>query len=70
MAAGEMSSKRSRENQPESEQESKLIIGWREVISIPEWGILKLRAKMDTGARSSAIDVASSEILPEGRVRF
>ncbi len=65
-----MSSKRSRENQPESEQESKLIIGWREMISIPEWGIPKLRAKMDTGARSSAIDVASSEILPEGRVRF
>jgi len=67
---GDMSSKRSREDQPESEQESKLIIGWREMISIPEWGIIKLRAKMDTGARSSAIDVASSEILPEGRVRF
>ncbi len=65
-----MSSKRSRENQPESEQESKLIIGWREVISIPEWGITELRAKMDTGARSSAIDGASSEILPKGRIRF
>ena len=65
-----MSSKRSRENQPESEQDSKLIIGWREMISIPEWGITELRAKMDTGARSSAIDVANSEILPEGRVRF
>ena len=59
-----MSSKRSRENQPESEQESKLIIGWREMISIPEWGITKLRAKMDTGARSSAIDaVPSGEIF-------
>ena len=68
--AGEMSRKRSQKNQPESQQESKLIIGWREMISIPEWGITKLRAKMDTGARSSAIDVASSEILPKGRVRF
>ncbi len=65
-----MSSKQSREDQPESKQNSKLIIGWRETISIPEWGITELRAKMDTGARSSAIDVASSEILPEGRVRF
>jgi len=65
-----MSSERSREDQPESEQNNKLIIGWRETISIPEWGITELRAKMDTGARSSAIDVASSEILPEGRVRF
>ncbi len=67
---GDMNSKRSRENQLESEQESKLIIGWREMIAIPDWGIPELRAKMDTGARSSAIDVASSEILPEGRVRF
>ena len=65
-----MSSKRSRENQTASQRESKLIIGWRETIAIPEWGIPELRAKMDTGARSSAIDVASSEILPEGRVRF
>ncbi len=65
-----MSRKRSRENQLEAEQDSKLIIGWRETISIPEWGITELRAKMDTGARSSAIDVASSKILPEGRVRF
>ena len=65
-----MSSKRSRKSPTESQQESKLVIGWRETISIPEWGIPKLHAKMDTGARSSAIDVASSEILPEGRVRF
>ncbi len=65
-----MSSKRNRENQPVSQQDSKLVIGWREMISIPEWGIPNLRAKMDTGARSSAIDVSSSEILPEGRVRF
>jgi hypothetical protein len=70
VAAGKMSSKQSREDQPESTQNSKLVIGWRETISIPEWGITELRAKMDTGARSSAIDVASSEILPEGRVRF
>jgi len=70
VAAGKMSSERSREDQPESEQNNKLIIGWRETISIPEWGITELRAKMDTGARSSAIDVASSEILPGGRVRF
>ena len=65
-----MSGERSQENQPESQHGSKLTIGWREMISIPEWGITKLRAKIDTGARSSAIDVASSEILPKGRVRF
>lgn len=61
---------RNRENQTGPKQVDKLIIGWREMISIPEWGIPKLRAKMDTGARSSAIDVASSEILPGDRVRF
>jgi hypothetical protein len=49
---------------------AKLVIGWREVISIPEWGIERLLAKADTGARSSAIDVAQIEELPGDRVRF
>ena len=46
------------------------IIGWREVIAIPEWGISALEAKVDTGARSSALDVTRIEELPGDRVRF
>ena len=44
-------------------------IGWREWASLPDWGI-EIRAKADTGARSSAIDCSSIEELPYNRVRF
>jgi hypothetical protein len=46
-----------------------VIIGWREWVSLPEWN-LELKAKADTGARSSAIDCSSIEELPGDLVRF
>jgi hypothetical protein len=46
------------------------VIGWNEYVEIPEWGIRRLRAKVDTGARSSALHVERIEVLPRGRVRF
>ena len=48
----------------------RLIIGRREWVSAPEWGIDRLRAKIDTGARTSAIHVSSIEDLDNGRLRF
>jgi hypothetical protein len=48
---------------------SQVIIGWREWASLPDWN-LELRAKADTGARSSAIDCTKIEELPGERVRF
>lgn len=44
-------------------------IGWREWASLPEWD-LEVRAKADTGARSSAIDCSDIEELDGDRVRF
>jgi len=47
-----------------------ILIGWNEYVDIPQWGIKRLRAKMDTGARSSALHVENIEELSRGRVRF
>lgn len=49
---------------------SRPVIGWREVVRLPEWGIKAVEAKIDTGARTSAIHVGEVHRLPRGRVRF
>jgi hypothetical protein len=55
---------------PSQSNDRRMRIGWREVIALPDWGIKRLRAKSDTGARSSAIDVTNIRELPGDRVRF
>lgn len=46
------------------------MIGLAEYVDLPDWGVLRLRAKVDTGARSSALHVDDLRELPRGRVRF
>jgi hypothetical protein len=40
--------------------------GRREYVEFPEWGIGKVRAKVDTGARTSALGVARYELERNG----
>jgi hypothetical protein len=48
-----------------------LLIGWKEWIDFPAWGIKSVRAKIDTGARTTALNVCDyllTEVSP-GRFR-
>lgn len=46
------------------------IIGWKERIELPEWGLSSVLTKIDTGAQTSSIDATDIEVLPRGRIRF
>ncbi|MFB8790619.1 MAG: RimK/LysX family protein [Potamolinea sp.] len=55
------------------QQEQLPIIGWREYLALPELGISQVKAKIDTGARSSALhafDVETFYSLGKQMVRF
>lgn len=41
------------------------VLGWKERASLPEWHISRLRVKLDTGARTSAIHVSRMETVGE-----
>lgn len=44
------------------------VLGWKEQAALPEWGITRLRAKLDTGARTSALHVEDMEEVGEHAV--
>jgi hypothetical protein len=39
-----------------------LVIGWKEYVDFVDWGIRRVKVKIDTGARTSALDVTSYEL--------
>jgi hypothetical protein len=44
---------------------SPLLIGWKEYVDFVDWRLRRVKAKIDTGARTSALDVLSYELREE-----
>lgn len=59
------------EHRPDNgDGDARAVVGWREYIALPEWGVEHIKTKIDTGARTSAIDVADLVLLSNERARF
>lgn len=57
-------------SQPVARGTDRVLIGVAEMVELPDWGIRPFPAKVDTGARSSALHVESLQRRPGGKVRF
>lgn len=43
------------------------VLGWKEDAALPDWGVDRLRVKLDTGAKTSAIHVNTIQEVGEHR---
>ena len=46
------------------------MLGWREWLALPELGLAAVRAKVDTGARTSSLHVEHAEVFEQGGIEM
>jgi hypothetical protein len=66
-----MSGKAIRGIEPDGVEPS--VLGWREWVGLPQWDIVAIKAKLDSGARSASLSVEHLETFRSGgclQVRF
>jgi len=44
-----------------------LVVGWKEYVDFPLLGIRRVKVKIDTGARTSALGVLTYNLVEEGQ---